>query len=144
MNNTTTQPKKKFIRELITDALPQVLPSNPEDAIGGKALLGKIRRLEVPELREVPERTFYYQFSTMCQNPAMPIAKHPTRQGYFLRPSGGLADYGEVVLAAHRLYTMLMQDGRSVDYWRSIADARDELGIALQVEDGAVGEEVEK
>lgn len=70
------------LRDQLKEILPELLPSNPADAIKGTELIGMAKM----KLRqEYSDATLRYHFTIMCSDPGSPIAKVEQGQGYYLR-----------------------------------------------------------
>jgi len=78
------------LRDQLKEILPDLLPSNPAEAVKGTELIGLAKmRLR----QEYSDATLRYHFTIMCSDPGSPIAKVEQGQGYYLRKhsSGGTA-----------------------------------------------------
>jgi len=85
------------LRDQLRDLLPELLPSDPGEAIKGTELI----RLAKFSLRDdYSDATLRYHFSIMSCDPSAPIAKVSQGQGYYLRP--GAAKDGAHNLIAFR------------------------------------------
>lgn len=70
------------LREQLRDILPQILPSDPTEAIKGTELIRLVRyRLG----DEYSDATLRYHFSILSYDPSSPIAKVDQGQGYYMR-----------------------------------------------------------
>jgi hypothetical protein len=80
------------LRDQLKDLLPEILPSNPDQAIKGTEL---IRMVKYRLRQDYSDATLRYHFSILCCDPSSPIAKVDQGQGYFLRanrfPMDGLS-----------------------------------------------------
>lgn len=74
------------LREQLRDILPQILPTDPSEAIKGTEL---IRLVRVKLKDDYSDATLRYHFSILSYDPSSPIAKVDQGQGYYLRLSGG-------------------------------------------------------
>lgn len=70
------------LRDQLKEILPEILPSNPAEAIKGTEL---IRLVKYRLRQEYSDATLRYHFSIMCCDPGSPIAKVEQGQGYYLR-----------------------------------------------------------
>ena len=73
------------LREQLRDILPQILPTDPSEAIKGTEL---IRLVRVKLKDDYSDATLRYHFSILSYDPSSPIAKVDQGQGYYLRLSG--------------------------------------------------------
>lgn len=94
------------LREQLRDILPQILPTDPLEAIKGTEL---IRLVRVKLKDDYSDATLRYHFSILSYDPSSPIAKVDQGQGYYLRLTG--ADSRDEAMHL-RLYG---DDGRSQD-----------------------------
>jgi hypothetical protein len=70
------------LREQLRDILPQILPSNPTEAIKGTELI-RLVRFRLGD--EYSDATLRYHFSILSYDPTSPIAKVDQGQGYYMR-----------------------------------------------------------
>lgn len=70
------------LREQLRDILPQILPSDPAEAIKGTELI-RLVRYRLGE--EYSDATLRYHFSILSYDPSSPIAKVDQGQGYYFR-----------------------------------------------------------
>lgn len=74
------------LREQLRDILPQILPTDPSEAIKGTEL---IRLVRVKLKDDYSDATLRYHFSILSYDPTSPIAKVDQGQGYYLRLTSG-------------------------------------------------------
>ncbi len=74
--------KSMSLRKILNDALPAILPSNPQEAIKGTEL---IRLLRMRIDGNYSDASLRYHFSIMSCDPGSPIAKVEKGQGYYRR-----------------------------------------------------------
>jgi len=74
------------LREQLRDILPQILPSNPTEAIKGTELI-RLVRFRLGD--EYSDATLRYHFSILSYDPSSPIAKVDQGQGYYQRQTKG-------------------------------------------------------
>lgn len=72
------------LRTNLNNLLPEILPSDPRDAIKGTEL---IRLVQMKLEENYSDASLRYHFSIMSCDPASPIAKVERGQGYYLRTS---------------------------------------------------------
>lgn len=72
------------LRDNLNDLLPEILPSDPRDAIKGTEL---IRLVQLKLDDAYSDASLRYHFSIMSCDPSSPIAKVERGQGYYLRTS---------------------------------------------------------
>jgi hypothetical protein len=70
------------LREHLRHILPDILPTNPAEAIKGTELI-KLVRFQLGD--EYSDATLRYHFSILSYDPSSPIAKVDQGQGYYLR-----------------------------------------------------------
>ena len=70
------------LREQLREILPQILPSDPSEAIKGTELI-RLVRFRLGD--EYSDATLRYHFSILSYDPASPIAKVDQGQGYYMR-----------------------------------------------------------
>lgn len=70
------------LREQLREILPQILPSDPAEAIKGTELI-RLVRFRLGD--EYSDATLRYHFSILSYDPASPIAKVDQGQGYYMR-----------------------------------------------------------
>jgi hypothetical protein len=70
------------LREQLRDILPQILPSDPSEAIKGTELI-RLVRFRLGD--DYSDATLRYHFSILSYDPASPIAKVDQGQGYYMR-----------------------------------------------------------
>ena len=70
------------LREHLRQILPEILPTNPAEAIKGTELI-KLVRFQLGD--EYSDATLRYHFSILSYDPSSPIAKVDQGQGYYLR-----------------------------------------------------------
>jgi len=72
------------LRQNLNDLLPDILPSDPRDAIKGTELISLVQ-MKLDE--NYSDASLRYHFSIMSCDPTSPIAKVEKGQGYYLRTS---------------------------------------------------------
>ncbi|MGI8602014.1 MAG: hypothetical protein ACR2OZ_03340 [Verrucomicrobiales bacterium] len=98
------------LRDQLKEVLPEILPSNPTEAIKGTEL---IRLVKYRLRQEYSDATLRYHFSILCCDPSSPIAKVDQGQGYYLRLNRMAAfDHAQTLAAAGFASADLFQNGR--------------------------------
>jgi len=69
------------LRDRLNKVFPEVLPTNPDDAIWGTELAAKLREKSFDD----PESSLRQTFSAMARDPSSKIAKSNLGHGYYLR-----------------------------------------------------------
>lgn len=100
------------LRDQLKEILPEILPSNPADAIKGTEL---IRLVKYRLKQEYSDATLRYHFSIMCCDPSSPIAKVEQGQGYYLRRLIMKGPPGQVTPEQLRLGLMLDHAPEALD-----------------------------
>ena len=72
------------LRKKLKDLMPEILPSDPRDAIKGTELISLVQ-MKLDE--NYSDASLRYHFSIMSCDPTSPIAKVEKGQGYYLRTS---------------------------------------------------------
>jgi hypothetical protein len=102
------------LRDQLKDVLPQILPTNPAEAVKGTEL---IRLVKYRLRQEYSDATLRYHFSILCCDPSSPIAKVDQGQGYYLR-TARMTNWGEARALAAGLGAYgadLFQNGPALD-----------------------------